>query len=134
MRQRFGTGSVLWEKALKPFWFLDFDDLALKWLKSLPDKSFSRIIPPGGTSALCVDKTGTLTLNQMAVQQLLAYDLTDPSLANAYTYDLGVQAQAPLPEAVHELVKFCILASQRDPFDPMEKAFSQLGDRPSKSS
>ena len=51
-----GTGSVLWEKALKPFWFLDFDDLALKWLKSLPDKSFSRIIPLGGTSAETVAK------------------------------------------------------------------------------
>ena len=52
-----GTGSVLWEKALKPFWFLDFDDLALKWLKSLPDKSFSRIIPPGGTSAQSPEET-----------------------------------------------------------------------------
>ncbi|WP_017301667.1 cation-translocating P-type ATPase [Nodosilinea nodulosa] len=83
----------------------------------------------GSATVLCVDKTGTLTLNQMAVQQLLAYDPSDPALANAYPYDLGSQAQAPLPEAVHELVEFCILASQRDPFDPMEKAFNQLGDR-----
>lgn len=79
----------------------------------------------GAVTVLCVDKTGTLTLNQMAVQQLRAYD----QLVSFAPYDLGLHAEAPLPEAVHELVEFCILASQRDPFDPMEKAFKQLGDR-----
>ena len=79
----------------------------------------------GAVTVLCVDKTGTLTLNQMAVQQLCAYD----QLVSFAPYDLGLHAEAPLPEAVHELVEFCILASQRDPFDPMEKAFKQLGDR-----
>jgi P-type Ca2+ transporter type 2C len=78
----------------------------------------------GAATVLCVDKTGTLTLNQMAVQQLWAYNPLRPSSL----YDLGLQAAAPLPEALHELAEFCILASQRDPFDPMEKAFKQLGD------
>jgi P-type Ca2+ transporter type 2C len=78
----------------------------------------------GAATVLCVDKTGTLTLNQMAVQQLWAYN----PIATSSLYDLGLQAAAPLPEALHELVEFCILASQRDPFDPMEKAFKQLGD------
>jgi P-type Ca2+ transporter type 2C len=78
----------------------------------------------GSATVLCVDKTGTLTLNQMAVQQLLAYNHENP-----HPYDLGLHSQEPLPESVHELVEFCILASQRDPFDPMEKAFRQLGDR-----
>jgi len=77
----------------------------------------------GSATVLCVDKTGTLTLNQMAVQQLFPYQ---PS---ATSYDLGLHSSEPLPESVHELVEFCILASQRDPFDPMEKAFNQLGDR-----
>ena len=77
----------------------------------------------GAATVLCVDKTGTLTLNQMAVQQLCAY------APAAEPYDLRSQAAVPLPEALHELVEFCILASQRDPFDPMEKAFKQLGDR-----
>ena len=77
----------------------------------------------GAATVLCVDKTGTLTLNQMAVQQLCPY------APAAEPYDLRLQAAAPLPEALHELVEFCILASQRDPFDPMEKAFKQLGDR-----
>jgi P-type Ca2+ transporter type 2C len=79
----------------------------------------------GAATVLCVDKTGTLTLNQMAVQQLWACE----DFAASAPYDLGLQAAAPLPEALHQLVEFCILASQRDPFDPMEKAFKQLGNR-----
>ena len=35
----------------------------------------------------------------------------------------------PLPEDFHELVEFAILASQNDPFDPMEKALKQMGER-----
>ncbi|MCY7385255.1 MAG: HAD-IC family P-type ATPase, partial [Microcoleus sp. CAN_BIN18] len=79
----------------------------------------------GSATVLCVDKTGTLTLNVMAVQQLLPYNPAE----NTQAYDLGLHPQDPLPETVHQLVEFCILASQRDPFDPMEKAFKQLGDR-----
>jgi P-type Ca2+ transporter type 2C len=79
----------------------------------------------GSATVLCVDKTGTLTQNQMAVQQLLAYNQAQ----NPQPYDLGLHSSEALPEAVHQLVEFCILASQRDPFDPMEKAFKQLGDR-----
>ncbi|MCC3417283.1 MAG: HAD-IC family P-type ATPase [Microcoleus sp. PH2017_07_MST_O_A] len=78
----------------------------------------------GSATVLCVDKTGTLTQNQMAVQQLLAYNQAE----NPQPYDLGLHSSEALPEAVHQLVEFCILASQRDPFDPMEKAFKQLGD------
>ncbi len=79
----------------------------------------------GSATVLCVDKTGTLTLNQMAVRQLWAYNHAE----NHQPYDLALHSQVPLPEEVHELVEFCILASQRDPFDPMEKAFKELGDR-----
>jgi P-type Ca2+ transporter type 2C len=77
----------------------------------------------GSATVLCVDKTGTLTLNQMSVQQLRPFDVQNP----LYSYDVSLHPQEPLPEAVHELVEFGILASQRDPFDPMEKAFMQLG-------
>lgn len=77
----------------------------------------------GSATVLCVDKTGTLTLNQMSVQQLRPFD-TQKLLDS---YDVSLHPQEPLPEAVHELVEFSILASQRDPFDPMEKAFQQLG-------
>jgi P-type Ca2+ transporter type 2C len=80
----------------------------------------------GSATVLCVDKTGTLTMNQMAVQKLLAYDNHSE---HPTSYDLGLRLKEPLPEAVHELVEFCILASQKDPFDPMEKAFKQVGDQ-----
>jgi Ca2+-transporting ATPase len=74
----------------------------------------------GAATVLCVDKTGTLTLNQMSVQELCAGDMV---------YDVPPVPAAPLPEAFHELVEFGVLASQRDPFDPMEKAFHLLGER-----
>jgi len=83
----------------------------------------------GSATVLCVDKTGTLTLNQMAVQQLEAYNSSNNNDEYLLPYDLELHSQDSLPEEVHELVEFCILASQRDPFDPMEKAFKQLGDR-----
>jgi Ca2+-transporting ATPase len=83
----------------------------------------------GAATVLCVDKTGTLTLNQMAVQQLCAYDYAANPVESAHSYDLSLHSPESLPETVHPLVEFCILASQRDPFDPMEKAFKQLGDR-----
>jgi P-type Ca2+ transporter type 2C len=93
--------------------------------KQVLARRVSAVETVGSATVLCVDKTGTLTLNRMAVQQLFAYTPSE----SPQPYDLGLNSKEPLPEAVHELVEFCILASQRDPFDPMEKAFQQLGDR-----
>ncbi len=72
----------------------------------------------GATSVLCVDKTGTLTENRMTVARLFA-------AGDSFT----VNAAAPveLPETFHALVEFSILASETDPFDPMEQAFQRLG-------
>ena len=69
----------------------------------------------GAATVICVDKTGTLTLNSMTVRQLVVG-------AQSYTVDDG-----PLPEAFHTIAEFGVLASPVDPFDPMDKAFKAVG-------
>ncbi len=74
----------------------------------------------GSATVLCVDKTGTLTQNQMSVHSLFTH---------GEIFVVGSEAQGPLPEIVHEILEYSILASQRDPFDPMDKVFTTLGHR-----
>jgi Ca2+-transporting ATPase len=72
----------------------------------------------GAATVLCVDKTGTLTQNRMSISKLCVG--TD-------IFDAGDSAGKELPEAFHRLAEFGILASKKDPFDPMEKAIRELG-------
>ncbi len=72
----------------------------------------------GAATVLCVDKTGTLTMNKMTVGKVCAQ--------NEY-FAVDPEYQGRLPEKFHEIVEFAILASQHDPFDPMEKAIRELG-------
>jgi Ca2+-transporting ATPase len=71
----------------------------------------------GAATVLCVDKTGTLTLNQMTLKRL---DV------EGHSPDLSM-LDSGLPEPVHELMEYAILASKRDPFDPMERALHAAG-------
>ena len=72
----------------------------------------------GAATVLCVDKTGTLTLNRMSIQILFT---------EGETLELSNHTVSSLPEKFHELIEFGILASQQEPFDPMEKAFFNTG-------
>ena len=73
----------------------------------------------GAATVLCVDKTGTLTQNQMTLKKLAI---------DGRTSVLGADI-AGLSEEFHELLENAILASKRDPFDPMELALQSAGDR-----
>ena len=100
--------------------------LALGAWRFSQQKVLTRRVPVvetlGSVTVLCVDKTGTLTLNQMAVKQLFVYQNNLP-----YPYDVTLHERESLPEEVHPLIEFGILASRKDPFDPMEKALQQIG-------
>ena len=72
----------------------------------------------GAATVLCVDKTGTLTENRMTVHKLVT--------ATGQTRVVGPH-DGVLPETYHRLVEFVVLASHRDPFDPMERAINALG-------
>ncbi|HJV89597.1 MAG TPA: cation-translocating P-type ATPase [Holophagaceae bacterium] len=72
----------------------------------------------GSITLLAVDKTGTLTQNRMAVAELWI-----PEGA------LEVRSARELPEAMHRLVEFSVLATPADPFDPMEVALREFAAR-----
>lgn len=71
----------------------------------------------GETTVLCVDKTGTLTQNRMAVAALSV---------DGNTLEIKDLAGSILPEPYHELLEYAVLASEADPHDPMEQAFHRF--------
>lgn len=66
----------------------------------------------GSATVLCVDKTGTLTENQMKVSVIIDAD------GNSHSDNF---------DNASEVVSCGVLASQQNPFDPMEEAFILAG-------
>lgn len=71
----------------------------------------------GSATVLCTDKTGTLTENRMEIQQV----------TNARGEDVATESAE-----YAAIISYGVLASQKNPFDPMEEAFinkaSEAGD------
>ncbi len=73
----------------------------------------------GAATALCVDKTGTLTLNKMQL---------DGMMDNHAFYRPDETAQT-IDDNYHALMEYSVLASQKDPFDPIEKEIKNKGEK-----
>jgi Ca2+-transporting ATPase len=72
----------------------------------------------GAVTVLCVDKTGTLTVNRMAIRYIVTSESheVDPNASE-------------LPESAHEPVEYGLLACPRQTTDAMDRAFAQLAEQ-----
>lgn len=70
----------------------------------------------GAVNVLCFDKTGTLTENKMEVKSIYVYKTKELVELNA------VKELSP-----ENILYYATLASERDPFDAMEKAIEEAG-------
>jgi Ca2+-transporting ATPase len=73
----------------------------------------------GSATVLCVDKTGTLTRNEMSVRSFFA---------GGQICEHDSTGKNSVEDICHEVAEFAILACKKDPFDPMEKALVRLRD------
>ena len=102
--------------------------LALGAWRMSQDRVIARRAPAietlGSVTVLCVDKTGTLTLNQMAIEEISAHGVLHKiEIAN------NLAITDPL---CNEIARYGLLASPVNAFDPMDKAFHLLATRDEK--
>lgn len=72
----------------------------------------------GAATVLCSDKTGTLTVNRMAIAELSV---------DGDSFRVDAADDHRIPEKFLPLIEYGILASEEHPFDPMELAFRDFG-------
>jgi len=73
----------------------------------------------GAATVICVDKTGTITKNQMSVVAIYLHD-------SDQTFDM---TRSPVDSKASSLILAAALASEKDPFDPMEKAIFDCAEK-----
>lgn len=73
----------------------------------------------GAATVLCSDKTGTITHNAMQLKTVCV---------DEKMFDISIERNCILPEELHSIIEYGILASQKDPFDPIEKEVHKVGD------
>lgn len=83
--------------------------------KNVLTRDVSAVETLWAATVLCSDKTGTITRNKMTVKKL-------------YTENIffDVNEGEKIPKKFHTLIEYAILASQKTPFDPMEKSLINL--------
>jgi Ca2+-transporting ATPase len=73
----------------------------------------------GAATVLCVDKTGTLTMNQMAVKRLIS---------RGECFEAERLTANEMPEPLQELTEFAVLASRTNSVDPMDLGIRRFGE------
>jgi Ca2+-transporting ATPase len=71
----------------------------------------------GAATVLCVDKTGTLTMNEMEIQEIMPFKEETIMIA---------AATKQADDKIRSLIKMAAWASRRETFDPLEKAIRKM--------